>query len=218
MDITVLLGAPGAGKGTVATRIAGPLGAIHVSTGAMLRDALKAGTDAGLDAKRYMDRGELVPDAVLARLMEELLEQSAPDAHVLLDGYPRNPAQAQTLESLARRFGCAVGRAVTIEVPEDVILERLDGRRVCPACGANFHLRTLPPKRGGVCDACGAELVQRTDDQPGTARKRLAVYARQTAPLIEWYDQRGLLLRVDGSGEADQVAEAVLKAVMASQG
>ncbi len=217
MDITVLLGAPGAGKGTIATRIAEPLGARHVSTGAMLRDALQAGTPAGLAAKTYMERGELVPDDVLARLIEDLLAVSPPDAQFLLDGFPRNPAQARMLDELAARHGSRVDRAVSIDVPEDVILDRLAGRRVCPDCGANYHLRTLPSKREGLCDRCGAALVQRDDDQPETVRKRLAVHARQTAPLIDEYAARGTLLHVDGSGDADQVANAVRHAIEASR-
>jgi len=209
MTLTVLLGAPGAGKGTVAARIAGPLQARHVSTGAMLRDAVKAGTPAGLVAKGNMARGELVPDSVLADMIGELLAAAPADARFLLDGFPRNVPQAEILSELAPRHGAEVDCAVSIEVPQEIILDRLGGRRVCPACGANFHVRTLKPRREGICDSCGAELTVRADDQPDTIRKRLAVYEEQTAPLAAWYEQRGKLRRVDGSADADAVAETV---------
>lgn len=209
MTLTVLLGAPGAGKGTVAARVAAPLNARHVSTGAMLRDAVKSGTPAGLLAKGCMDRGELVPDAVLADMIGDLLAAAPKDARFLLDGFPRNVPQAETLEELALAHGARVDCAVSIEVPQEVVLDRLGGRRVCPACGANFHVRTLAPRREGICDSCGAALVVRDDDQPATIRKRLAVYEKQTAPLAAWYEKAGKLRRVDGSGDADAVAESV---------
>jgi adenylate kinase len=213
MDITVLLGAPGAGKGTVAVRIAEPLGARHVSTGAMLRDAVKAGSPAGRTAKGYMDRGELVPDAVLADMIGELLAAAPRDARFILDGFPRNIPQAEVLDALAARHGARVSRVVCIDVPLEVALDRLGGRRVCPVCGANFHVRTLAPRRVGICDSCGAELVTRADDQPETIRNRLTVYDRQTAPLIAWYQAAGKLLRIDGSGDADTVAAAVRRLI-----
>lgn len=213
MDLTVLLGAPGAGKGTVAARIAAPLNAKHVSTGAMLRDAVKAGTPAGLCAKAYMERGELVPDAVLADMVGDLLAAAPRDARFVLDGFPRNTNQAAMLDTLAARHNARVDLAVCIDVPLDVVLDRLGGRRVCPACGANFHVRTLAPRQAGVCDSCGASLVTRADDQPDTIRNRLAVYEEQTAPLVAWYDRVGKLRRVDGSGDADSVAAAVRRVV-----
>lgn len=211
MILTVLLGAPGAGKGTVAARVAAPLGAHHVSSGAMLRVAVKDGTPAGKVAQACMDRGELVPDAVLADMIDEQLAKAPREARFLLDGYPRNVPQAECLERLAARHGAVVDCAVSLDVPPDVVLDRLGGRRVCPACGANYHVRTLPPRRAGLCDACGAALVTRDDDRPETIRKRLEVYERQTAPLTVWYAQAGKLRRVEGAGPAETVADAVLR-------
>lgn len=211
MILTVLLGAPGAGKGTVAARVAGPLCARHVSSGAMLRGAVKAGTPAGLAAKAFMNRGELVPDAVLADLIGEMLAGAPAGTRFLLDGYPRNVAQAECLEQLAARQGAVVDCAILLDVPPEVVLDRLGGRRVCPACGANFHVRTLPPRREGRCDACGEALVVRDDDSPETIRKRLEVHERQTAPLAAWYERAGKLRRVDGAAGAEAVAGAVLR-------
>ena len=181
MDITVLLGAPGAGKGTVAARIAPALNARHVSTGAMLREAVKAGTPAGLSAKAYMDKGELVPDQVLADMIGELL------------------AQAPT-----------VARALSVDVTPETVLERLGGRRTCPKCGEGYHVKSLPPKVEGICDKCGAALVVRDDDKPETIRHRLAVYEEKTAPLAAWYEKAGKLVHVDGTQDADAVARDAL--------
>ncbi len=214
MTLTVLLGAPGAGKGTVAARIAGPLNARHVSTGAMLRDAVREGTRAGVAAKRYMACGELVPDAVIAEMIGDLLTAAPDDARFVLDGFPRNVPQAEILETLASRHRAEVDCAVAIEVPQEILVDRLGGRRVCPACGAVFHVRTLVPRREGLCDSCGADLVVRADDEPETIRKRLAVYEEQTAPLAAWYAAIGRLRRVDGSGDAETVAESVRRVIV----
>ena len=210
MDITVLLGAPGAGKGTVAARIAPTINARHVSTGAMLREAVKAGTPAGLSAKAYMDKGELVPDQVLADMIGELLAQAPADARFLLDGFPRNVAQAETLDRLAAAHGATVARALSVDVTTETVLERLGGRRTCPKCGAGFHVKSLPPKVEGVCDQCGATLVIRDDDRPETIRHRLAVYEEKTAPLAAWYEKAGKLVHVDGTQDADAVARDAL--------
>ncbi len=203
MKIFVFLGAPGAGKGTVASRIAESGGAIHVSTGAMLREAVRNGTPAGLAAKSYMDQGALVPDSVLVDMIGELLADAPADAELLFDGFPRNVAQAEQLEALVRKHHAQVAQAICLDVPEAVVLRRLGGRRVCPACGAVFHVATLPPKQDGVCDACGGPLVVRDDDKPETIKRRLDVYAAQTEPLIAWYDRAGKLRRVNGAGEVD---------------
>lgn len=210
MDITVLLGAPGAGKGTVAARIAAPLNARHVSTGAMLREAVEAGTPAGLSAKAYMAEGKLVPDEVLADMIRDLLAKTPADARILLDGYPRNTAQAEVLDALAAEHGATVARALSIDVTFDTVLQRLGGRRVCPKCSAGYHIHSLPPKIEGVCDACGAELITREDDKPETIRKRLAVYEEKTAPLAAWYEKAGKLIHVNGAQDADDVARDAL--------
>ena len=206
MNLFILLGAPGAGKGSVAAVVAPSLGATHISTGAMLREAIKNGTAAGLTAKRYMDTGELVPDAVLVAMIEELMVASSSGATFILDGFPRTVPQAEALDALATQHGANVVRVLCLDVPDALILNRLGGRRVCPACGAGFHVANVPPKREGVCDACGAALVIRADDQPETIRNRLAVYERQTAPLIDFYARQGKLVHVDASGTiADNV-------------
>lgn len=212
MQIFVFLGAPGAGKGTVAGKIAQLTSARHISTGAMLREAVKNGTPAGLSAKSYMDKGGLVPDKVLVDMIGELLASAAADTVFLFDGFPRNESQAADLESLARQYKAEVKSAICLDVPETIILRRLGGRRVCPACGTIFHVATLRPRQEGVCDVCAAKLVTRTDDQPETIRHRLEVYAEQTAPLIAWYDKAGKLRHVNGAGEA----EATVKLVMAA--
>lgn len=213
MQIIVFLGAPGAGKGTAAVRIAEKLPAKHISTGAMLREAVKNGTPAGLAAKSYMDAGSLVPDSVLIDMIGELLTASTPDSVFLFDGFPRNESQAAALDELAVKFNAEVGPAVCIDVCEELLLKRLGGRRVCPACGAGFHVLSLPPKVEGVCDACQAALITRADDQPETIKHRLEVYEEQTAPLIEWYKKAGKLRMVDGSGDADAVADAIMEII-----
>ena len=203
MKIFVFLGAPGAGKGTVASRIAEQGDALHVSTGAMLREAVKNGTPAGLAAKSYMDKGALVPDPVLLDMIGELLADAPADAELLFDGFPRNETQAEQLEALVRKHGATVARAICLDVPETVVLRRLGGRRVCPVCGMVFHVETLPPKQAGVCDGCGNPLAIRDDDKPETIKRRLEVYAVKTEPLIAWYEKTGKLRHVDASGEVD---------------
>ncbi len=207
--IVVFLGAPGAGKGTAAAAVAARTGARHVSTGAMLRDAVARGTPAGLEAKSFMDAGALVPDEVLYRMVSELLA-AAPDGSTLFfDGFPRNSAQAEKLRELAAAAAATVDAAVMLDVSEATLVERLGGRRTCPKCGAGYHVKSLPPKVEGVCDKCGAALVTRADDRPETIANRLAVYERSTAPVVGFYEKAGLLKRIDASGPADAVAALV---------
>ena len=213
MEIIILLGAPGAGKGTAAARLVERLAARHVSSGDLLRDAVKRGTPAGREADGYMRRGELVPDALIGRIISDLLAAGGTDARYLLDGFPRTAAQADMLDAVVAAQGGRIRAAVLLEVPEDVLVERLAGRRVCPQCAAGYHVRTLPPRTAGVCDACRAALVQRPDDAPETVRNRLAVYQRQTAPLVAWYESRGALVRVDGVGSADAVCARIVGAL-----
>ena len=212
-NIVVFLGAPGAGKGTAAAAVAARTGARHVSTGAMLRDAVARGTPAGLEAKSYMEAGGLVPDEVLYRMIAELLAATPDPATLFFDGFPRNEAQAAKLDELAAASGATVSSALLLDVSREALLERLGGRRVCPKCGAGFHVKSLPPKVEGVCDACGAALVTRVDDQPATIARRLEVYESATAPVIGFYEKAGKLRRVDASGTAEQVAALVEKAV-----
>ena len=212
-SIVVFLGAPGAGKGTAAAAVAARTGARHVSTGAMLRDAVARGTPAGLEAKSHMEAGGLVPDEVLYKMVAELLAATPDPATLFFDGFPRNEAQAAKLEELAAANGAAVSSALLLDVSREALLERLGGRRVCPKCGAGYHVKALPPKVEGVCDACGAALVTRVDDQPATIAHRLEVYESATAPVIGFYEKAGKLRRVDASGTAEQVAALVEKAV-----
>lgn len=209
MKIVILLGAPGAGKGTVAARVATGISARHISTGAMLRDAVAKGTPAGTAAKTFMDKGELVPDNVLVDMVDELLAAAASEDILLLDGFPRTLNQARSLETLVARHNVAVDLVVYLDVPESVIMERLCGRRVCSCCGAVFHITTLPPKQEGICDLCGSELIIRDDDKPETIHNRLLVYEKLTAPLVAMYNAENKLVHVNGVGTADDVAESV---------
>lgn len=202
MNIVILLGAPGSGKGTLAAELAKVPGIAHLSTGDLLRGAVKAGTPTGVEAKGYMDAGNLVPDALIARMVGDYLAENATLSTVLLDGFPRNVAQAEILADLLKANGVPLRCALLLDVPDDVVVRRISGRRVCPKCGAGFNVDTLPPKVEGICDACGAELIIRKDDTPETVRHRLEVYAEQTFPLIAYYKERGLLRTVDGAGDA----------------
>jgi len=213
MDVILLLGAPGSGKGTAAARLAERRGFVPVSSGDMLRDAVARKTPAGVAAQAYMSRGELVPDAIVGRMIGDLLQAGPPDAHYLLDGFPRTVAQLEMLEKALADCGGAIAAAVLIEVGDALVTERIAGRRVCPACKAVYHVATLPPKRPGVCDACGGALVQRADDRPETIAQRLEVYHRQTAAVIDACAARNLLTRVDGTGGADTVAGRILRAL-----
>jgi adenylate kinase len=213
MDAIILLGAPGAGKGTAAERLVKRLGVRHVSSGDLLRSAVKQGTPAGQEAEGYMKQGKLVPDELIGRIISDLLIGGGPDLHVLLDGFPRTVPQAAMLERLVLAQGGQIRATVLLEVAENVVVARLAGRRVCSACATGFHVTTLPPKVTDVCDACGAALVQRADDNPATVRNRLAVFAQDTAPLIEWYGSRKLLVRVNGLGGADEVTDRIVQAL-----
>lgn len=214
MNIVILLGAPGSGKGTLAAEMAKLPGIAHLSTGDLLRGAVKAGTPAGVEAKGYMESGNLVPDALIARMVGDYIAENEQLSTVLLDGFPRNVAQADILAELLAKHGVALNCALLLEVPDEVVIRRISGRRVCPACGAGFNVDTLPPKQEGICDACGAALVIRKDDTPETVRHRLEVYAEQTFPLIAYYRERGLLRTVDGSGDdLDAKVKAALETI-----
>lgn len=206
MKAIILLGAPGAGKGTAAERIKGESGYIHVSTGDMLREAVKAGTDVGAEAEGYMKRGELVPDAVMLRIVEERLNRGNPDDAYMFDGFPRTVAQAELLEQVLTRLGGTLDDVFFLDAPREVLISRLTGRRICRACGANYHVVNIPPKQEGICDACGGELYQRPDDCEATIVNRLDVFNRQTESLIAYYEAKGLLTRVDSAQGAEQLA------------
>jgi adenylate kinase len=208
----IFLGPPGAGKGTQAQALASEWGVPHVATGDMLREAVAAKTPLGLEAKRHMDSGGLVPDEVVIGLVGERLAQPDAKAGVVLDGFPRTVAQAEALDALFARTGLSLDRVVYFNVSRDELLRRLTGRRVCRGCGRTYHLVSAPPKVAGKCDVCGGELYQRVDDREDTVATRLDVYQKQTSPLLEYYRGRNLLSEVAGEGSVSQVAEAIRKA------
>jgi adenylate kinase len=201
----ILLGPPGAGKGTQAKLLIERLGVPQISTGDMLRAAVKAGTPLGREAKAFMDRGALVPDSVIIGLVRERLQ--APDCArgYILDGFPRTEAQAEALERTLLDLRLTLDHVLCLEVPAEELVARIAGRRTCRGCGAMFHVRFSPAKRDGVCDACGGETYQRDDDREDTVRRRLEVYSQQTEPLVRFYGGRGLLRRIAGTGEIPEI-------------
>lgn len=215
MDVVILLGAPGSGKGTVAGRLAETVkGFSTVSSGALLRAAIKDQTAAGVEAEGYMSRGELVPDALIAAMIDDYLAvHSAGEGILALDGFPRTVPQARMLDEILKKRGVKLRRAILLDVSEKVLLFRLGGRRICPKCGAGYHVSTIPPKKEGVCDVCGTGLTIRADDTPETIANRLKVYQAQTAPLIDWYAATGVLLSVHGGREATEIAGEIAAAI-----
>lgn len=211
----LLVGAPGAGKGTQAKLLKERLSAPHISSGDLLRDAVRRGTDLGMKAKAYMERGQLVPDSLLIGAMRERLRRSDCSHGFLLDGFPRTVRQAEALEEVLGELATRLDAVVTIDVPEDALVARLSGRRTCRGCGALFHVVLDPPTAEGVCDRCGGELFQREDDREETIRERLAVYERATKPLLHWYQSRGTVAVVDGLGEQGEVLDRILSCVEA---
>ena len=197
----ILLGAPGAGKGTQAERIVVRFGLPHISTGEMLRAAVGAGTEMGREAQKYMEAGALVPDEVVIGVVRERLAEGDAGSGFLLDGFPRTIEQAEQLDAMLAEGGRAVSHVVLIDVPEDELVERLAGRRMCKGCGKGYHVVFDPPQALDVCDACGSELYQRTDDNEATVRNRLTVYRAQTEPLVGYYEERGVLRNAHGGGK-----------------
>jgi adenylate kinase len=209
----VLLGPPGAGKGTQAKELAVKVGCPHISTGDMLREAVREGTPLGLQAKAVMDRGELVSDELLTGIVKERLAKPDCNGGFILDGYPRNLPQAGILQGILKDLGKEDVRALELEVPDDVIVTRLGSRRSCPACGAVYNLVFSPPAKEGVCDKCGAGLVLRDDDKESVIRERLRVYHEKTAPLSEHYRSQGRLKTVPGDLAPAEVLAALEKAI-----
>ena len=203
------LGPPGAGKGTQARDLAQEWRVPHLATGDMLREAVAAGTPLGREAKGYMDQGALVPDDVIIRMMGERLGKADAGRGFILDGFPRTIAQAEALAKLLKDLGQTLDTVIYFDVSEPELLRRLTGRRVCRACGHSYHMTSNPPKRAGVCDECGGELYQRDDDAETTVRKRLDVYQRQTAPLLDYYRQRSLLATVSGEGPLATIRDSI---------
>ena len=207
----VLVGPPGSGKGTQGDLLERELAVPHISSGELLRDSAAAGTAEGRQAKEFMDRGQLVPDDVVIGLIKSRVAEADCGKGFVLDGFPRNPAQAEKLQEVLGRQG--VDHVIALEVPVQTIVGRLSGRRTCSGCGKLYHLSFNPPAVEGRCDACGGELFVRDDDREATVRERLAVYHRQTEPLMGYYAGRGLLRRVDGEAGTEQVTERILAVV-----
>ena len=209
----VLIGAPGAGKGTQAAPIANELKVAHIATGDMFRSAVARGTPTGKQAKEYLDAGALVPDAVTVAMLEERLAEPDAQGGAILDGFPRNVAQAHALDDALRGRGKSVGQAVYLTVPREELLRRLSGRWLCRNCQASYHEVFNPPRDAGKCDRCGGELYQRSDDTRETAERRLQVYFDETLPVIDHYRSAGVLDEVDGNQSIDDVREAMLSVV-----
>lgn len=209
----ILMGPPGGGKGTQSQRLVTDLGIPQISTGDMLRAAVREGTSLGRQAKGYMDKGELVPDEVIIGLVKERLRNGDAQKGFILDGFPRTVAQAEALDKMLEAAGREIARVVDLDVPDSEIMGRVTGRRVCRSCGATYHVRFDPPKKEGVCDKCGGEVYQRDDDTEATVAKRLSVYHDQTRPLLEYYEKQGLLKHVNGVGELSEVSRRLKEAL-----
>ncbi len=206
----IMLGAPGAGKGTQAKMIAEKYSVPHVSTGDIFRANIKNGTELGMEAKKYMDQGLLVPDELTVKILLDRVAQDDCKNGYVLDGFPRNIPQAEVLDKALTGLGDKIDYAINVEVPDENIIRRMGGRRACLACGATYHIEHIPPKKEGICDVCGKELVLRDDDKPETVKNRLNVYHEQTQPLIDFYSKRGVLKTVDGTADMKEVFAAIV--------
>ncbi len=201
----IMLGAPGAGKGTQAKLIAEKYGIPHISTGDIFRANIKEGTQLGKEAKEYMDKGQLVPDELTVRILLDRVGKEDCKNGYVLDGFPRTIPQAQVLDNEVAKLGDKIDFAIDVEVPDENIIRRMGGRRACLKCGATYHIEHVPPKKEGICDTCGSELVLRDDDKPETVKSRLEVYHKQTQPLIDHYSKQNILRTVDGTKDMHEV-------------
>ncbi len=207
----IMLGAPGAGKGTQAKKIAEKYKIPHVSTGDIFRSNIKEKTSLGMEAKAYMDKGQLVPDELTVKiLLDRVAKDDCSDGYVL-DGYPRTIPQAEVLDKAVKELGEKIDFAINVEVPDENIVKRMGGRRACVGCGATYHIEHMPPKKENICDNCGGELIIRDDDKPETVKNRLKVYHDQTEPLIKYYSEKGILKEVDGTKDAEEVFRDIIK-------
>lgn len=205
----IMLGAPGAGKGTQAKMIADKYGIPHVSTGDIFRANIKNGTQLGMEAKQYMDKGLLVPDELTVKILLDRVAQDDCKNGYVLDGFPRTIPQAEVLDKALGELDEKIDYAIDVDVPDENIVKRMGGRRACLSCGATYHIEHVPPKKEGICDVCGQELVLRDDDKPETVQNRLNVYHEQTQPLIEFYQAKGVLKTVDGTRDMKDVFAAI---------
>jgi adenylate kinase len=206
----IMLGAPGAGKGTQAQMIAEKFGIPHISTGDIFRANIKNGTELGKKAKEFMDKGLLVPDELTVELLLDRVANEDCKNGYVLDGFPRTIPQADVLDSELTKLGDKVDFAINVDVPDENIVRRMSGRRACLKCGATYHIEHIPPKTEGICDKCGSELVLRADDKPETVQNRLSVYHEQTQPLIEYYENKNILKTVDGTKDMQEVFNAIV--------
>lgn len=211
MKTIILLGAPGAGKGTIAEGIRNASPFLHVSTGDMLREAVKKGTAVGRQAEGYMKRGELVPDDVILGIVAERLGQGASNAAYMFDGFPRTLEQARLLDETLGKYTSKVDCVFLLDASRELLISRLTGRRVCRKCGQGYHVVNIPPKQEGICDLCGGELYQRADDSEATILNRLDVYTKQTESLISYYEKKGVLVRVDSSRPRQETVAEILR-------
>jgi len=205
----IMLGAPGAGKGTQAIMIAEKYGLPHVSTGDMFRANIKNNTPLGQEAKKYMDAGQLVPDELTVKILLDRVAKDDCKNGYVLDGFPRTIPQAEVLEKALNELNDKIDFAIDVDVPDENIIKRMGGRRACVKCGATYHIEHVPPKKEGVCDSCGEALILRDDDKPETVKSRLDVYHKQTQPLIDFYSERGVLKTVDGTQDKNDVFAAI---------
>ena len=205
----IMLGAPGAGKGTQAKMIADKYGVPHISTGDIVRANITNGTELGMEAKKYIDQGLLVPDELTVRILLDRVAQDDCKNGYVLDGFPRTIPQAEVLDSELTKLGDHIDYAINVDVPDENIVKRMSGRRACLTCGATYHIEHVPPKKEGICDVCGSELVLRDDDKPETVKNRLNVYHEQTQPLIDFYTEKGVLKTVDGTVPMEEVFAAI---------
>ena len=206
----IMLGAPGAGKGTQAKMIADKYGVPHVSTGDIFRANIKNGTELGMEAKKYMDQGLLVPDELTVKILLDRVSQPDSKNGYVLDGFPRTIPQAEVLDKALAELGESIDYAIDVDVPDENIVKRMSGRRACVSCGATYHVVHVPPKKEGICDRCGSELILRDDDKPETVKNRLDVYHKQTQPLIDFYTKKGVLKTVDGTVDMQDVFKAIV--------
>lgn len=206
----IMLGAPGAGKGTQAKKLAEKYQIPHISTGDIFRANIKQQTELGKQAKSYMDQGMLVPDELTVALVVDRIEQKDCENGFILDGFPRTIPQAESLDEALQKKGEKIDYAINVDVPDENIVNRMSGRRACVECGATYHLQHKPTKTEGICDACGSKIVQRDDDKPETVQKRLQVYHEQTQPLIEYYNNKKLVVDVDGTRDIEDIFETIV--------